>query len=257
MMESASGNTLYTNLIQTDAAINPGNSGGALVDDKGRLVGICTLFSSDTDSFAGIGFAIPGNYAVQVASKIIAGETVTHAYIGLSMQTVNAQNAERNKLSVNQGAYVAAVTEGSPADQAGIEKGDIITAVNGEPITSADGMILNVRSHAIGETVQVTFMRGSEEKTVGVTLGSDEELQKEQAEQRQRQEQLRENGLDGNGGHGNSYGNGGGSGDDGDDRGTSGREEMLRQIYEYLYNDRGGSLDTTGRTTGSGDSTQS
>ena len=118
-------------------------------------------------------------------------------------------------------------------------------------------MILNVRSHAIGETVQVTFMRGSEEKTVGVTLGSDEELQKEQAEQRQRQEQMRENGLDGNGGHGNSYGNGGGSGDDGDDRGTSGREEMLRQIYEYLYNDRGGSLDTTGRTTGSGDSTQS
>ena len=177
---SASGNTLYTNLIQVDAAINPGNSGGALVDDEGKLIGICTLYSSDTESFAGIGFAIPGNYAVSVANKIIAGETVTHAHIGLSMQTVNAQNAKANKLSVNQGAYVAEVTENGPADEAGIKQGDIITGIDGTQITSADGVILAVRSHEIGETIQVTVMRGNEEKTFSVTLDSDEELQKQQ-----------------------------------------------------------------------------
>ena len=172
-MQSSSGETIYTNLIQTDAAINPGNSGGALVNSKGQLVGICTLFSSDTESFAGIGFAIPGNYATKIADTIIAGKTVTHAYIGLTMQTVNAQNATANGLSVKQGAYVADVTSGSPADKAGIKKGDIIVAVDGDEITSADGMILAVRSHDIGDTVKVTFMRGDSKKTVEVTLGDD------------------------------------------------------------------------------------
>ena len=176
------GDWVYTNLIQVDVAINPGNSGGALVNDRGQLVGICTLYSSDTESFAGIGFAIPGNYAVDVAQKIVNGEQVTHAYIGLSMQTVNAQNAKANKLSVSQGAYVAEVTDDSPADEAGIQKGDIIVGIGGTQITSADGAILAVRSHSIGETVQVTVMRGNDQKTFDVTLGSDEELQKQQEE---------------------------------------------------------------------------
>ena len=183
LMEGASGNTLYTNLIQTDATINPGNSGGALVNAEGQLVGICTLYSSDTESFAGIGYAIPSDYAVEVADKIIAGETVTHAYIGLSMQTVNAQNATRHGLSVDSGAYVVEVTEGGPAATAGIQVGDVITSIGGERISSADAAILAVRSHSIGETVQVTVMRGSEELTFDVTLGSDEALQQQQEEQ--------------------------------------------------------------------------
>ena len=183
LMEGASGNTLYTNLIQTDATINPGNSGGALVNAEGQLVGICTLYSSDTQSFAGIGYAIPSDYAVEVADKIIAGETVTHAYIGLTMQTVNAQNAFRNNLSVDQGAYVVEVAEGGPAAAAGIQVGDVITAIGDEQITSADGAILAVRSHSEGETVPVTVMRGSEQMTFDVTLGSDETLQQQQQEQ--------------------------------------------------------------------------
>jgi putative serine protease PepD len=243
MMQSTAGYTLYTNLIQTDAAINPGNSGGALVDAEGKLVGICTLFSSDTESFAGIGFAIPGNYAVDVADKIIAGETVTHAYIGVSMQTVNAQNATANNLSVNQGAYVAEVAEGSPAAAAGLQKGDIITAVNGKSITSADGMILDVRTHQVGETISVTFMRGKEEKTVDVTLGSDERLQEQQKQQSERQNTLGDApnsyGYGGNGGTGNGYGGNG-----------SGSQDVLEQIYEYLYNNRGGSYDTSDSVTG-------
>lgn len=185
LLENSEGNTLYTNLIQTDATINPGNSGGALVDAEGRLVGICTLFSSDTESFAGIGYAIPGNYATEIADKIIAGEDVTHAYIGLTMQTVTPQNAFRNSLSVDEGAYVVEVTEGGPAAEAGIQEGDVITAIGDTKITSADAAILAVRSHSIGETVSVTVMRGSEEKTLDVTLGSDEALQDAREQQNQ------------------------------------------------------------------------
>ncbi|MDO4848812.1 MAG: trypsin-like peptidase domain-containing protein [Coriobacteriia bacterium] len=182
-LTSTSGNTLYTNLIQVDAAINPGNSGGALVDSEGKLIGICTLYTSSTESFAGIGFAIPGNYAVQVAQKIINGETVTHAHIGVSMQTVNEQNAKANKLSVTSGAYVADVTESGPAANAGIQKGDIITAIDGVQMSSADDVILAVRSHNIGDTVKVTVMRKSQEMSFDVTLDDDAELQKQQEEE--------------------------------------------------------------------------
>lgn len=232
LMTSYSGNTLYANLIQTDAAINPGNSGGALVNERGQLVGISTLFSSDTESFAGIGFAIPGNYAFDVAEKIIAGETVTHAYIGLSMQTVNAQNAARNNLPVSQGAYVAEVAEGGPAAEAGIKVGDIITAVNGESISSADGMILAVRSHKIDETIEVTLMRGKEEQTVKVTLGSDEALQAQQQKLLDEQQNTQVDGRNGNtrnNGTTDSYG----------------QRDILQELYEYLYNNRGGSYELT------------
>lgn len=211
LLEGSSGNTLYTNLIQVDASINPGNSGGALVNSKGQLVGICTLYSSDTESFAGIGFAIPGNYATKVADKIIKGETVTHAHIGLSMQTVNAQNAKVNKLSVSQGAYVADVTEGGPAEAAGIQKGDIIIGMDGAQITSADAMILAVRSHEIGDTVKVTVMRGDQQMDFDVTLDDDEELQKQQEEERNQpksdiNDYLQNNNGDGSGNGGNGYG---------------------------------------------------
>ena len=229
LLTSSSGNTLYTNLIQVDCSINPGNSGGALVNSRGQLVGICTLYTSSTESFAGIGFAIPGNYAVKLAQKIISGETVTHAHIGLSMQTVNESNAKANKLSVTSGAYVAEVTEGGPAETAGIQKGDIIIGMDGTTISSADAVILAVRSHEIGDTVQVTVMRGNEEKTFEVTLDDDEELQKQQSvtsdinsylnnntdsdsnslEQYIEQYlQQRNNGY-GNNGYGNGYGNNG------------------------------------------------
>ena len=134
MLQNTSGNTIYTNLIQTDATINPGNSGGALVDDEGKLVGINSLIESYSGSSSGVGFAIPGNYAVEVAQKLIAGQTVTHAYIGGSFQTVTANNARSNSLSVNQGAYVAELADDGPAAQAGIQKGDVITALDDEEI---------------------------------------------------------------------------------------------------------------------------
>lgn len=209
MLQSTSGNTIYTNLIQTDATINPGNSGGALVNSKGQLVGINSLIESYSGSSSGVGFAIPGNYAVDVAKKLIAGETVTHAYIGGSFQTVNAQNARSNNLSVNQGAYVAEVAAGGPAEQAGIQQGDVVTAIDDDEITSSDAMLLAVRSHSVGDTVTVTLMRGSKQMQVQVTLGSDEALQQQQDSDSSSQGSLLEQYLEQ---YGNSYGNGGGYG---------------------------------------------
>ncbi len=235
MMQSTYGTTLYANLIQTDASINPGNSGGALVNSKGQLVGISTLFSSDTESFAGIGFAIPGNYAVEIANMIIKGEQVTHAYIGLSMQTVNAQNAAANNLSVNQGAYVAEVAAGSPAEAAGIQVGDIVIGMGKEEITSADGMILAVRSHRIGETVPVTVMRGEEKLTFDVTLGSDEALQALQQQQLEEQRQLQEQYLQ-------EYPQGDGTEGGNGEGGSDNYEQMLEELYEYLYNNNHGGV---------------
>ena len=191
LMTGTTGNTLYTNLIQVDAAINGGNSGGALVNEKGQLVGINTLYANGagTETFSGIGFAIPGNYAVDIANKVIAGEQVTHAYIGLSCSTVNAQNAQANHLSVSQGAYVAEVADGGPGQAAGIEVGDIITKIGDQQVDSADGFILAVRSYSVGDTVDVVVVRNGEELTLSVTLGSDEELQAQQAEEQRLQEE--------------------------------------------------------------------
>lgn len=188
-MASQSGTAIYANLIQVDAAVNTGNSGGALVNDQGQLVGISTLVTSSSGDFSGIAFAIPGNYALSLADKIIAGEKITHAYIGLSLSTVNEQNAKYNNLSVDQGAYVAEVADDGPADQAGIEQGDIITAVDGESITSADSLLVAIREHSEGDVIKVTYNRDGKEDTVEVTLGNDEELQKQQAAERMQQSQ--------------------------------------------------------------------
>ena len=154
-------------------------------------MGINTLYAngSGSQAFAGIGFAIPGNYAVDIANKVIKGEQVTHAYIGLSCATVNSQNAQANHLSVSQGAYVAEVAENSPGAAAGIQVGDIITKIGENDVTSSDGFILAVRSHSVGEQVEVKFVRDGKEQSVNVTLGSDEELQAKQEEQARKQQE--------------------------------------------------------------------
>ena len=230
LMYGETGNTLYANLIQVDAAINPGNSGGALVNEQGQLVGICTLFSSDTQSFAGIGFAIPGNYAVEIAQMIINGEQVTHAYIGLSMMTVNAQNAAANNLSSNYGAYVAEVADGGPAEAAGLEVGDIAISIGGERIESADAAVLAIRTHSIGETVTVTVMRGDEKLDFEVTLGSDERLQELQAQQREQQQTEQEQ-QQNYWYNDDTYGNGDGEGIT--------YEDLYNQWLEELFGEQG------------------
>ena len=178
-LPSTSGTTIYANMIQTDAAINPGNSGGALVNDNGELIGINSMIESYSGSSSGVGFAIPVNYAINIAHQIINGETPAHPYIGVTVTSVNAYAARQNDLSVNEGAYVNSVNEGSPAADAGLKEGDIVTAVDDTQITSADGLIIAAREHEIGDTVKLTVVRDGKTMEVDVTLGSDADVQTE------------------------------------------------------------------------------
>lgn len=170
---SSESEAIYTNMIQTDAAINPGNSGGALVDKNGKLIGINTLIASTSGSSSGVGFAIPVDYAKKIAEQIIAGQTPSHAQLGVSLTTVNSSVAARYNLPVSEGAYVTRVTSNSGASKAGITEGDIITKVGDSKVTSASDLIIAVRSHNPGDTVSVTFNRSGSEQTVDVVLGTD------------------------------------------------------------------------------------
>lgn len=180
---------IYPNLIQTDAAINPGNSGGALVDQNGQLVGINTLITSYSGNYSGVGFAIPSNYAVGLAKDIISGKEPTHAQLGVSLSNINPSIAERYGFSADEGAYVSAVTEGSGAANAGIQKGDIITGFDGLEVSSASDLMMDVRTKAPGDTVTITVNRDGEVLELQVTLGSDEASQRAKAEQQQQQQQ--------------------------------------------------------------------
>ena len=170
---SSESEAIYTNMIQTDAAINPGNSGGALVDKNGKLIGINTLIASTSGSSSGVGFAIPVDYAMKIAEQIIAGQTPSHAQLGVSLTTVNSSVAARYNLPVSEGAYVTRVTSNSGASKAGIAEGDIITKVGDSKVTSASDLIIAVRSHNPGDTVSVTFNRSGSEQMVDVVLGTD------------------------------------------------------------------------------------
>lgn len=171
--QGSSSITIYPNMIQTDAAINPGNSGGALVDKNGKVIGVNTLITSYSGNYSGVGFAIPVNYAIAIAQQIIAGETPSHAQLGVSLSTVNSANAQRYGLAVSEGAYVSAVSTGSGADEAGIEVGDIIVSFNGKKISSASDLMVAVRECSIDDTVDVKVNRDGAEKTFSVNLGSD------------------------------------------------------------------------------------
>lgn len=190
--QSTGETTIYPNMIQTDAAINPGNSGGALVDADGKLIGINTLITSYSGNYSGVGFAIPVNYAVNLAQQIIDGKTPTHAQLGVSLSTVNAQNAQRYGLSVDSGAYVAAVSEGSGAAEAGLKEGDIITKFDGENVESASDLMLDVRSKNPGDKVTLEVNSNGETKQVEVTLGSDGSTQSASTQQNNAQESMLE-----------------------------------------------------------------
>ncbi len=184
-LPSTSGTSIYANMIQTDAAINPGNSGGALVNDNGELIGINSIIESYSGSSSGVGFAIPVNYAINIASQIIDGKTPVHPYLGVSLTSVNALSARANNLGATEGALVVAVSDGGPAADAGIQENDIITKIDGEQVISADGLIIALREHEVGDKVTLTVVRDSKEREVEVTLGSDEALQTDQQDNSQ------------------------------------------------------------------------
>ena len=164
-----------TNLIQTDAAINPGNSGGALLNTAGEVIGINSVKYSDT-SVEGIGYAIPMDTAKPIIEELITKEKVDEsnsAYLGIVGVDVTSDVAKTYNMPT--GVYVAQVMEGAAAEQAGIQKGDIITKFDGKDVTSMEELSSNMQYYAAGTTVDVVIERSSngqyEEQTISVTLG--------------------------------------------------------------------------------------
>lgn len=169
--------TIYPNMIQTDAAINPGNSGGALVNANGELIGINTLITSYSGNYSGVGFAIPSNYAINIAQSIIAGKEPTRAFLGVSMTTINSSIAQMYGFTTDSGAYISGVEPDSAAAKAGLEVGDIITAFDGKQVTSASDLMLDVRTKNPGDKVALTIVRDGNEQNVEVTLGQSQDSQ--------------------------------------------------------------------------------
>jgi putative serine protease PepD len=165
--------TIYANMIQTDAAINPGNSGGALVNRKGELIGINTLIVSAVESSAGIGFAIPINFAYNIAKQIMEGKPVEHAFLGVRMTTVDPSNADELGTIASSGAYVSQVVTGSPADIAGLQVGDVITRVGGVRVATATEVMIEIRGSFVGDTVSLEVVRNGQFLYFEVKLGSD------------------------------------------------------------------------------------
>lgn len=163
-----------SHLIQTDAAINSGNSGGALLDGDGALIGITTAEAGLND---GIGFALPIDLAKPIIEQALAGETISRPYVGVVYTEISPTVAEQESLPVTAGAWVGggegqdAVVSGSPADEAGLRAGDIITAVDGTLIDRDNPLDLQVLRFAPGDSVTLDVLRGDENLQLEATLG--------------------------------------------------------------------------------------
>lgn len=162
-------------LLQTDAAINPGNSGGALVDSSGAVIGINSSKYADT-SVEGMGFAIPINTAIPIINDIVKAQTVSEdeqAYLGIKGTNVTSEYAQYYNLP--EGIYVSEVTSGSPAEKAGIKKGDVIVKYKGKEVTTMDGLQEKMALCKAGDKVEITVKRADngeyKEVKCNVTLG--------------------------------------------------------------------------------------
>jgi len=163
----------YEDFIQTDAAINMGNSGGALIDARGRLVGINSAIVSTTRGNIGIGFAIPVNLAASIMHSLIETGTVARGYLGVITESLTPEIAESMDLPKDtKGVAVADVTPGSPAEKAKLERSDVILAVNGRAIASLEDLRLIIAQSVPGSEVKLSILRDGKPLTLGVTLGT-------------------------------------------------------------------------------------
>jgi serine protease Do len=161
-----------TDLIQTDAAISPGNSGGALADRDGEIIGINVAYLPPAETGAvSLGFAVPSDTAVSVADQLIAEGEVTTPYLGVLTTDLSPEDAGRFDLPVDSGALVVQVVPGSPAREAGVRKGDIITTLGDATIVSYGDLLGALRDHEPGDRVTLTIFRNTGEKKLEVTLG--------------------------------------------------------------------------------------
>ncbi len=160
--------------IQTDAAINPGNSGGALVDLNGDLVGINTAIASPTGVFAGYGFAVPVNLVRKVVADLLEYGAVQRAYLGVKVTDVTPDLVKKYNLSTYQGVLVVSVAKNGAAKAAGIQPGDVITAVDGYQVTDVPELLEKIGQHRPGDKVNISVIRGNKQLNFEVTLRNKE-----------------------------------------------------------------------------------
>ena len=156
-----------SNVIQTDAALNPGNSGGPLLDGQGRVIGVNSQIESSSSATgqgqnSGVGFAVPSDTVRRVVDQLRTSGKATHAYLGVSLG--DAAN--------DGGATVGALTSGGPAADAGLRRGDVVTAVDGKPVEASEDLTSAVDAREPGDTMKLTVTRGGARKTVDVKLGT-------------------------------------------------------------------------------------
>lgn len=158
--------------IQTDAAINPGNSGGALVDARGELIGINTFLISSSGSFSGMGFAIPSQIVQPTVETLIRDGKVTHGFIGIQISDVTPDNAKFFQMNQAVGAIVSEVGPDTPAAKAGLRTGDVITELDGKPVTDAGQLQMTVGQKRPGDTIHLLVVRDSKSTNIAVTLAA-------------------------------------------------------------------------------------
>ncbi|WP_225561813.1 DegQ family serine endoprotease [Rhodanobacter sp. DHB23] len=160
----------YQNFIQTDASINPGNSGGALVNLRGELVGINTMIFSPSGGNVGIGFAIPSNLAAEVMQQLIAHGKVQRGTLGVQSQDITPRIAQLLGLTQDKGVVVTGVDAGSPAEQAGLQPGDVLTSLDGKPLRNVNDLRNAEGLLPVGSTVKLGMLRDGKARDVSAVL---------------------------------------------------------------------------------------
>jgi serine protease Do len=162
------GETLY-DLLQTDAAINPGNSGGPLVNLAGEVIGINSIKVVQV-GVEGMGYAISSQTAIPIINELISNGYVTRPWLGVQLYEVDAYAISQLDLKVDKGVLITTIVAGGPASNAGLKKYDVITALDGQEVSTVEGLVKLVRNHKSGDTVQVTYTRGTQSSKVSLTL---------------------------------------------------------------------------------------
>jgi serine protease Do len=169
----------YQDFLQTDAAINPGNSGGPLLNLAGEVIGVNAAIVSESGGFEGIGFAIPSNMAVHIARSLIAHGKVVRGWLGVSTQNLTPEMASTFGLNKPQGALIADLVVGGPADTAGLRRGDVVLAYQGHEIADGPALQDQVANTAVGADVTLTVWRNGRRQDVRVKIGSQEDARQQ------------------------------------------------------------------------------
>jgi serine protease Do len=166
----------YDDFLQIDAPINPGNSGGPLFNETGQVVGIDTAIYSPSGGSVGIGFAIPSNVAKTIVAQLRDHGRIARGWLGVQMQPLTPALAKAAGLSSNEGVLVDSVVDGSPASQASLQQGDVITAYDGKPIRTARDLAMAVAGTPSGKAASLTIWRGDHSRSMNVTIGTEQKV---------------------------------------------------------------------------------